>query len=188
MKKKSWMRGWLGKLLVVVGIAALLSVPLMPVTVMAVTTADVTVTATPEYLAMTNSEDNWTIGNIAEAATKWWTPTGVAPAEPLVDGDMNSTIANTGSVTSDVAVHGHAFTGGVGWAITGAGADAVTMKWGITGDANIAAMTTLTTSDVDLKANLAAAGTIKWCMSLLTGTFTDGVAKSTTVTLTISKS
>ncbi len=158
---------------------------------MAATTADVTITATPEFLSITNDSGNWTIGAVAEATTVWFTNAGTAPAEPLVDGDMKGTLTNAGSVTSDIAIHGHAFTGGVGWTLSTdntPAADEVSVRAGITGMANMAAMIQVITTDTDLKTSLAAAGTIKWCMSLLTGTFTDGAGKSSTVTLTISKS
>jgi len=164
----------------------------MALPINAATTADVTVTATPEYLAITNDTSNWTIGAIAENTTKWWTPTGVAPAEPFVDGDMNATITNAGSVTSDVDIKCAAgFTGGVGWTMsldTSPAADEVNLRAGITGTADEAGMVQVITTSTDLKTSLAAAGTIKWCMELETGTFTDGVAKSGTVRLTITKS
>jgi hypothetical protein len=157
----------------------------------AATTADVTITATPEYLAMTNDSGNWTIGLIAEATTVYFTADDLVPAEPLVNGDMKGTLTNTGSVTSDIAIHGHAFTGGAGWTLSAdntPAADEVAIRAGIAGMANRAAMIQVITTDTDLKTSLAAAGTIMWCMELLTGTFSDGVAKTGTVTLTISKS
>lgn len=181
-------KSWILRLSTIVSVLALVLSFSAPA--FASTTADVTITATPEYLAMTLSDggtNTWAIGAIAESTTAWWTTGGTAPAEPFVDGDMKATVTNTGSVAENFKVHGHAFTGGVGWTIGGAGADAVTIKWGVTGCANIAAMTTLTTSDVEQKHEVAASGTYKFCMSLLTGTFTDGVAKSGTVTFTCEK-
>lgn len=100
---------------------------------------------------------------------------------------MKSTITNTGSVAIDLTVHAHNFTGGVGWTLNASvpGSNVVVLAAGRTGDANIAAMRYFVdTTPQALSSNLAAAGTLKWCMRLATGTFTDGVAKSGTVTLT----
>lgn len=160
---------------------------------MAATTADVTITATPEYLAFTNSEDNWTLGAIAESTTYWWTPTGVAPAGALDDAEMNSVLTNTGSVNSDVKVHGHNFTAASGdWALDvdgSPGADNVTIKYGWTGLGDVGSMQFLTLSDTIVATELAptSANTSKWCMSLLTGTFTAGDEQTGLVTLTVFK-
>jgi hypothetical protein len=156
-------------------------------------TADVTITATPEYLAMTNSEADWTIGGVATNTTKWWTASGNAPAEPFVANDMKSTVTNIGSVISDVKIHGHDFTSTPpSWTLDvdgSPGADSISIKYGITGLDLIANMTYLTKSDVEIMDSLAATdGACKWCMSLLTGTsFTAGEAQSGVVTLTIFK-
>ena len=183
------MENRLGRVLLILT-AVLLAV--MPFTgVFGAATADVTITATPEYLAMTNDSGNWTIGAIAEATTVYFTADTLVPAEPLVNGDMKGTLTNTGSVTSDIDIHAHTFTGGVTWTISTdntPAADEVSIRAGITGMANRAAMIQVITTPTDLKTSLAAAGTIMSCMELLTGTFTDGVAKSGTITLTITKS
>jgi hypothetical protein len=156
---------------------------------MAATTADVTITATPTYLAMTisNSPNTWAIGTVVENTTYWWTADSLIPAEPLADGDMKETITNTGSVAEDFDVKCADFTGGVGWNISAddsPGADEVSVRAGYTGVANVAAMTQVINTDTELISNLAAAGTKMVCLSLETGTFGDGVAKSGTLTYT----
>jgi hypothetical protein len=171
-------------------VLALVLVQVVPA--FAATTADVTITATPEYLAMTvsNAPNTWAIGAIAENTTVYWTADTLVPAEPLEDGDMKETITNTGSVTSDVDVKCADFTGGVGWTMSAdetPGANEVNLRAGITGMANLAAMVQVTNIDIELIDSLAASGTKKFCLILETGTFTDGVAKSGTCTLTISK-
>ena len=158
----------------------------------AATTADVTITATPEYLAMTisNSPVTWEIGAIAEATTVYWTADDLVPADPLEDGDMKETLTNTGSVTSDIDVKCADFTGGVGWTLSAdetPDVNEVNLRAGITGMANLAAMIQVVNADTELVDSLAAAGTIKVCLILETGTFGDGVAKSGTLTFTISK-
>jgi hypothetical protein len=182
MKKK-----FLVKLLpVMLAIIALLT---MAVPAMAATTADVTITATPTYIALTNDSGNWTIGTVVENTTYYFTADTLIPAEPLVDGDMVGTITNTGSVAEDIDVKCADFTGGVGWNISAddsPGADEASVRAGITGMANRAAMIQVINTDTELKDNLAASGTIMWCAELETGTFTDGVAKSGTLTLTAS--
>lgn len=161
------------------------------VTAFAATTATVTITATPEYLAVTNDSGDWTIGAIAEATTVYFTDDGLIMAEPLVDGDMKGTITNTGSVSSNIKIKCADFTGGVGWNIREAdnvpGENEAAIRAGITGMANRAAMIQVKNADTELIHALAASGTKKWCAELLTGTFTDGTAKSATMTLTIEK-
>lgn len=157
----------------------------------ALTTADVTVTATPEYLAITNTGGNWTIGIVAENTTKWGTATGAAPTEAgFLDTEMKWTATNTGSIDSDIGVHTHNFTGTVGWTLSGTvvGLNTVVLAFGKTGTVGKAACLKLVdTTSQELSHQLAAGGHIDWCMYLDTGTFDEGSAKSATVTLTISK-
>ena len=169
-----------------------LSIILVPsASAFAATTADVAVTATPTFVAMTNSETTWAMGVVVASTSYWWTAAGTAPApEPFEADDMKSTITNTGSVAEDIDMHVHNFTStGVGWTLhaTVVGANTVVLSAGVTGCTNEAGMLDFVdTTGQKLKDNLAAAGTIKWCMLLKTGTFTDGLEKSTTVTLTAS--
>ena len=170
-------------------VAVILAV-LPAVGVFAAPTAVVTITATPEYLAITNDSGNWTIGAIAEAATVYFTADSLVPAEPLVDGDMKGTLTNTGSVTSDIDIDCANFTGGDGWTLSAdetPGANEVNLRAGITGMANLAAMIQVVNAPAELIDSIAASGTMMWCMILEAGTFSDGVAKSGTTTLTISK-
>jgi hypothetical protein len=180
-------------LALLMAVIAVIAVPAMPA--FAATTADVTVTATPTYIAVTNSLASWSIGAVIEsqANTYWWDADGsgyaAAPADPFVDGDMPATITNTGSVAEDidVKVTSTTWAGGVGWTVAAAvGADTVVVKAGITGMANEAAMVVLTGADQELKDNLAASGTVKWILHLETGTFTDGAGKTGTVRITAS--
>ncbi len=153
------------------------------------TTADVTITATPTFLSITNSEATWTLGAIAENTAYYWTADGLVAAEPLVDGDMKATITNAGSVTCDVDIKCADFTGGVGWTLSAdetPGANEINLRAGITGMANRAAMVQVTNSDIELIDSIAAAGTKMWCMEMESGTFTDGAGKTGVVTLTIS--
>jgi hypothetical protein len=175
-------------LIIAISLIGVFSIPAF-----AATTADVTVTATPTYIAMTNGLATWSVGVVAESGTYWWDSdgagSGAAPSSSFDDGEMATTITNTGSVAEDIDVHCHAATGGVGWAVStddSPGANEYSLRAGITGTANEAAMIQVITTDSELIDSLAAAGTKKWIMELETGTFTDGVEKSFTVTLTAS--
>jgi hypothetical protein len=155
----------------------------------AATTAAVTITATPTYIAMTisNSPNTWAIGVVVENTMYYWTADTLVPAEPLVDGDMKETITNTGSVAEDFDVECADFTGGVGWTLSAdetPAANEVNLRAGITGMANMAAMIQVVNAPAEFISNLAAAGTMKVCLILETGTFGDGVAKSGTLTFT----
>jgi len=155
---------------------------------LAATTQTVTITATPTYIALTNSEDTWAVGTVAGSTAYWWTSDSNAPDEPFVDGDMKSTITNTGSVAEDIDVKVAAFTGGAGWTIStddSPDEGEISIRAGITGTANEAGMIQVITTDTELVDGLASSGTKKWCMEMETpATFTDGVEKSGTVTLT----
>jgi hypothetical protein len=173
----------------ILAIVLALAFTVIPVgSAMAATTADIVITATPTYIAITNSEATWAIGTVAANASSWWTAAGTAPApEPFEANDMKSTITNTGTVAIDVGMHLHNFTGGVGWTLHGTvpAENVVVLSAGVTGCTNEAAMLDFVdTTSQALASDLAAAGTIKWCMLLKTGTFTDGVEKEATVTLT----
>lgn len=155
--------------------------------VFAATTADVTVTYTPEYVAITNSNANWYIGNVAASTTYWWTNNATAPAEPFPTASMNSTIVNTGSVTTDVDIKATNPTGGVGHTLStdgSAGEDEISLRAGINGTANDAAMIQVITTDTELADSIPASANVTWCVNLTTGTFTDGTEKTTTITLT----
>lgn len=157
----------------------------------AATTATVTITATPTYLALSisNSPVTWAIGTVVANTTYWWTTDSNAPApEPFEDADMKETLTNDSSIAADIDVKVAAFTGGAGWTIStddSPAADEVSVRAGITGTTNAAAMIQVITTDTELVSDLAAAGTKKVCLSLETGTFSDGVAKSGTLTYTV---
>jgi hypothetical protein len=182
------MKQRMGKLAVIL-MAVLLAV--LPMTgVFAATTATVTITATPEYLAITNTEATWAIGAVAETTTKWWTHDGAASAEPYADAEGKSIATNTGSIASNINAHVHDFTSaGVVWEIEAVvGADDVVLGIAFATEANKAAWATFVdTTNIEMSHALAAAGHVHWAMYLDTGTFTDGIEKTCVLTLTITK-
>lgn len=168
---------------------------IMPTVASAATSSTVTISATPSYLCMTLTyndahDDSWAVGTVAESSTYWWDDEGGAQATPdfpLPLADCAGIITNCGSVASDVDVHGHSFTGGVGWTITtGApGENSVQITAYEAGCANEAAGIEVDTGDLEFLDNRSAGNATNVELSLETGTFTDGVAKSSSVTFTI---
>ena len=150
---------------------------------LAASTADVTVTATPTYISISNTPTTEALGMLAANSTIW--AIGTAPADPLVDAGCTFTVTNDGNVAENIAITATNFTGGVGWTLASTvGSNTVVMKAGKSGDAHSAMVVVLTTGGANFIPALAAAATKKWEFNLSTGTFTDGVEKSTTITLT----
>lgn len=150
----------------------------------AATTAEVNVTATPSYLAITNSATDEALGTLEINTTTW--AIGSEPVDPLDDAECFSTITNTGSVAVDITIKADNFTNpdlSLGWTLAGTkGEDIVVMKAGFEGE-NIAEMQVVTVSYAAFIANLADGVDIDWEFSLETGTFTDGLVKSTKIYL-----
>lgn len=113
MKKRRWI------LSIVLALALLLATT---VPALADTSQDVTVTATPEFIAIANAPDNWTVndeglagGKTIVIGTEYWSnPLGdtTTPSDPVVDGECHFTITNTSSVAIDLTVNFPHFTGG----------------------------------------------------------------------------
>jgi uncharacterized cupredoxin-like copper-binding protein len=167
------------RLLSVLLVSVILTV-VAPFAVMAATTADVTVTATPTYIAITNTP------NIYDFAA-------VAPSSVTNTAGTTScfTANNTGNAVSNITIvavlTAGNWTGGVGWIHSNtaiAGVDTVGLKCG-TDSGTITDLTVNTTSQL-LYGNLAVANHTHWGMQLLAPTsFGDGVQKTMIVRLTI---
>jgi hypothetical protein len=146
-----------------------------PMAAMAATTADVTITATPTYIAMTNTPSTWAIGVVA-AATNYSTSLTYFTAN------------NTGSVASniDMAVTGANWTGGVGWVhsnTAAAGVDTAGLI-GMNSTQNI----TIKTTSMALTHALAASTISQYGLTMIAPTsFGDGVLKTVVLRLTISQ-
>jgi len=118
------------------------------------------------------------------AANSTYYAKGSAPSNPVVDGDCTYAVTNDGSAAVDISIKATNFTGGVGWTLASSvGLNQVKVVSYKTGD-NPASGIVLTTSGQAFISNLAAAAHTHWDFSLNTGTFADGVAKSSTITLT----
>jgi len=116
--------------------------------------------------------------------TSYWSK-GSAPTFPLDDGECYFTVTNNGD-TCSITIKATDFTGGVGWTLAASpGENIVTLKAGKSGDSLESDMVTLTTSNQAFISALAGSATKKWEIKLETPTsFTDGVEKTSTVTLT----
>ena len=178
------------KKMIVVIILVLAMVVGSVITANALTTATVTITATPDYLSMTltfNAHDgSWAVGTVAVSSVYWWDDEGGAQVSPfpgaLAFANCAGNITNNGSGTRDITAEVADFTGGVGWNITtGApGENTVQVTFYPEGCADEATGAELDNAPVDVYEDLAAAASIGAEISLETGTFTDAVEKTTT--------
>ena len=158
-------------------LASIMLVIIAPLAAIAVTTADVVITATPSYIAMTNTPSSWAAGILA------------AGSSTATANDSYFTANNTGSVAGNITllVTTTNWTGGVGWIHSDtatAGTDTVGLKCGTKGSGS--AVTIIKTTAMTLINNLAAANSTGWGMTILAPTvYNDGVQKTVTVRLTI---
>jgi hypothetical protein len=131
---------------------------------------------------ITNDPASKAFGTVAASSTYY--AKGSAPSNPVSDGECTFTLTNTGNVAINVSIKGANFTGGAGWTLASSvGTDNVTITAYYSGQ-NPASGVVLTTSDQSFISNLAASATKKWDFKFMTGTFTDGAAKSSAITLT----
>lgn len=121
--------------------------------------------------------------NVVAADTTYYAY-GSAPSNPVVDGECTFTVTNSSGGAIDITIKGTNFTGGVGWTYTSGspGENTVRMTAYYSGQ-NPASGVVLTTSPQAFISGLADSGTKKWDFKFETGTSTDGVEKSSTLTL-----
>lgn len=114
------MKRFIGVFLAVTALFVLMANPAL-----AATTAPVTITAVPAYIALTVSPDGWTLndlvgdgvtpkGTVAPDTIYYSNPLGDAtvPSDPVVDGECRFTVTNTSSITTDLFINCGDFTGG----------------------------------------------------------------------------
>lgn len=180
------------RLLVALTLALVLT--LVPFTsVGAATTATVTITATPSYIAITIDSagnpgvGNFTMGLVTSNTEYWGNLTAIDPAFPLQSATCTWQIDSTSSVNYDLDIHGGNMTGGVQWDLeTIVGADDYTLLAGANGTANLAAMLVLSATDQQLASDIFKTTSVDFEMRLWTpSSFSDGVAKTGTVTITV---
>jgi len=119
---------------------------------------------------------------LMQESTSYWS-NGSAPTFALNDSQCFFAVTNNGDIAS-ITINATDFTGGVGWALNASvDVNKVVMKAGKSGDANEAAMVVLNSSPQAFISGLAASATKKWEIKLETGTFTDGIEKTSVITL-----
>ena len=137
---------------------------------------------TPVAFDISNSPSSKAFGVVAASSTYY--AKGTAPSNPVVDGNCTFTITNNAAAAVKINIHGHAFTGGVGWTLTSGapGSDTVRITTYYSGQ-DPASGVVLTTSDQTFIASLAGSSTKMWDFKFETGTFTDGTQKTGIITL-----
>ena len=150
----------------------------------------VSITVTAEVIAITNTQANWAIGNVATTATVYFSTDGTQD-------DNWAQILNTGSVAVDIEIQGAdivATNTTFNWVLAadGVAGDQIYGLWA-NSPSNGATynVTVKSATYVDIMVDLAADGTYDWSMKFLGPTAfhasDDGIEKSTTVTLVASK-
>jgi hypothetical protein len=124
------------------------------------------------------------------AASSTYYAKGVAPADPdaVIADDCTFELTNSGATHIDVDVHGHAFTGGVGWTLTSDAPGSNTVRitvYHAGDDVSVNGIILATASPGDeFISDLGEGANIKLDFMLETGTFTDGELKTGIVTFT----
>jgi len=134
---------------------------------------------------ITNAPTSKAFGVVAVSTTYW--SNGSQPASPLADAGAYFTITSTGSAATDIDVHGHNATGGVGWTLTSnaPGSNEYRIKMYKEGDTVPSGGIYLTTSDQEFISNLASGSNIDIEFSLGTASaFTDNPQRTWIITLT----
>ena len=186
------------KNLVVSLVLALTLVLSLSVPVFAADYAEVTVTATPSYIAITNSPSTWTVNGITGSGvmttntTYWSNPLGDTTTPTVggaVDGECRFTVTNTSSVATDLTVNFPNHTGGDASTNSNdgtAGASSFGAKTYFSGQASGAWVISKNSGSDVGKDALAASTDIKWGLQYIsqTGAWTSGTAMSSTVVIT----
>jgi len=179
-------------------ILAILVLTLLPASaVLADTSQDVTVTAQPAFISISNAPNSWTIngitgsGKIDKDTTYYSNPLGdtVSPSSTVVDEECRFTITNTSSVAIDLTANFPDHTGGDASTNSNTGSPGAT-SFGAYGYysgmlyANKVVMQSSSSSV--LKDGLAAETNIKWGIeySSQTNDWTSGTAMTSTVVIT----
>lgn len=186
-------------------ISVMLAVALLLVPVagaLAATSQNVTVTATPSFISITNTPNTWNIGNVGSAtdaliatSTTYYSNPGGATTPPsgtVLDGECRFAVTNTSTVATNIVVNfpdhtgGSASTNGSGTA----GANAFAAFGYVSGELFSAKVTLLATGSGNLISSLAAGTGFKWGMQYdsQTGDWTSGDQMSSTVVMTATAS
>lgn len=154
-----------------------LVVVMTPVITRAATTQNVTITATPSYISISNSPSSWDAGTLAQSAT-------AATAANYF------TVTNTSSVAINVSIWcTSSWTGGNAWTLASDGAPASMVVGLYAGTVSGTWDKVVSASPGQVLKSLSASANQSWHMKLWAPTvFTDGVEKTGTVTLSCAAS
>ncbi len=192
------MRRWLLGVLVAGLLAVVIAVP-----VLAATSADVTITATPAYIEITNDLGTWTLNGltgdstIVENTIYYSNPGGdtTPPSSTVVDGECRFTVTNAAasSVNVDFTVDIGNFTGGSDPMTNGDDGNNGVGTFGAyswySGQSYASKVVAKTTASAELIPNIAPAATKKWGAEIETQTdvWTGGSASTATMTISATK-
>jgi len=183
-------------------VLALMLLVVFAVPIFAASSQDVTVTATPSFIAISNAPATWTIndlgtgtengkGRILPNTTYYANPVDgdhdtTAPSSTVLDAECNFTITNTSTVAIDITVTWGDFTGGgADMTNSNAGTNGATTygaySW-FSGDSYASKVIIQDTGSAVGKNALAATTDIKWGAEILTRTdaWTSGTSSATT--------
>lgn len=167
------------------------------------TTAEVTVSATPAIVSISNDPATWTMNDsgatapgddVIRKATTYYSndeDNSASPSTTVVDGECRFTVTNDGTVPVDIAIDMADFVGGTD-AMTngddGTGGVGTFGAQAYVSGAAIADAVTITVAGAAVISNLpdTASNTKKWGLEIATQTddFTDATLTESTVTLT----
>jgi len=180
-------------------VVALVLVPITPA--FAAPSQEVSVTATPAFIAIANAPDNWTVNDIVGVGTKgvmvvdtvyYSNPLGdcTVPSDDVVDGECRFTITNTSTVITDLTVNFPDHAGGDASTNSDSGDNAA----GAFGAYTYCTGMTYSSGKVickkagsdATKESLAATTDIKWGITYesQSGAWTSGTPMTSTVTIT----
>lgn len=191
------MRVWTKSLTVIIAVAMCLGTG---VPAFALTAQDVTVTAVPAFIAISNAPADWDINDVDEATGKTIAPDTVyysnplgdttTPSDPVVDGECRFTITNTSTVITDLTVNFPNHAGGDASTNSNLGTNDTT-KFGAyaycTGMTySTGKVVTQASASDPMKEDLAATTNIKWGLTYesQSDAWTSGDAMTSTVTIT----
>lgn len=182
----------IGVLLILTMIGSIIIV--MPVN--AATSVDVTVTATPKFISISNSPGSWTIngltgtGYIDPSTTYYSNPASdtTAPSATVIDADCNFTITNTSTIVTNIKIHMHDFSGGSANMTNGGTGTAGATSYGAYGyysGMTFTSKVVVSTSDIELIHALGATTNKKWGVQINTQTDAWSGGSNSTATCTI---
>lgn len=183
-------------------IAVILAVALVIVPasgVLALTSQDVDITATPGFISIANTPTAWVINDVADAGGKtiavnttyYSNPLGdtTSPSATVLDGECRFSVTNTSSIVTNIVVNFPDHTGGdasTNGNTGSAGATTFGAYGYVSGELFSAKVVLQNTGSANLISSLAAATGFSWGIeySSQTNAWTSGTSMTSTVTMT----